>query len=88
MSDRLRLREPVNVPDALARDALVGRIVALREKVVQDKAMYERWNKDHPNQTPLSTDFEDRMIAWLDGVGPKPPEVQFEVGFGPEDGDV
>ena len=73
--DRLKLRAPINVPDAMARDELVRRIKALREAVALDKETYERWNRTHPDEPPISTDLEDRIISWLDGDGPKPVEV-------------
>ena len=72
--ERLYLREPVNVPDALERDKLVRRRRFLRKQVERDLTTWEHWNRTHPEEEPLDTSVEKAIIAWLDGKGP-PPEV-------------
>lgn len=71
-NELLTLREAVNVPDALQRDKLVRRIKRLRASVVLDVNTIEHWNRTHPNEMPVSTDFERAVIAWCDGKGPFP----------------
>lgn len=71
-TEQLKLRDAVNVPDALQRDKLVRRINRLRAAVVLDKNTIEHWNRTHPDATPISTDFERAMIDWCDGKGPFP----------------
>lgn len=68
----MELREAVNVPDALQRDALVRRVRAIRERAVLDRDAIAHWNATHPGEPPLSAAFEDAMIAWCDGEGPLP----------------
>jgi acyl carrier protein phosphodiesterase len=65
-------REPVNVPDALARDRLVRRFAKIRADAVIDKNTIEHWNRMHPDEEPLDAAFEDSVIAWCDGKGPLP----------------
>lgn len=72
MSDRLKLRQAVNVPDEIARDRLVRRIRKIRSGAARDKNTYEHWNAAHPDQPPIDTTFEDAVIAWCDGRGPLP----------------
>ena len=66
------LREPRNVPELKARDALVRRVKALRASVVLDRADLQHWNRMNPDKKPLCHAFEDAMIAWCDGLGPMP----------------
>lgn len=66
------LREAVNFEDFVEREKLVSRRVAMRADAVLQKNTIEYYNRAHPNETPLSTAFEDKVIAWLDGKGPQP----------------
>lgn len=70
-----RLREPVNVRDALARDRIVRRIQRLRAEAVLEKNTHERWNRQHPEEPPFDTSWCDEIIAWCDGKGPLPKGV-------------
>ncbi len=74
MSERLKLREASNVDDLKRRDALVRRIKAIRESAELDKATIEYFNANRltEGQQPISTAFEDAVIAWCDGKGPMP----------------
>ncbi|MCK9494191.1 MAG: hypothetical protein M0R75_01665 [Dehalococcoidia bacterium] len=69
---RPKLREPNNVAEALERDDLVSRGLAIRRRAEAMKADIEHWNRTHSDQAPLSTAFEDAIIAWCDGLGPLP----------------
>jgi hypothetical protein len=71
-NDRLRLREAVNVADLKDRDRLVRRIRSIRAGAVLDKGTNAHWNHTHPTELPLSTAFEDAVIAWCDGTGAIP----------------
>lgn len=73
------LREPVNVPDALARDRIVRRLRKIRAAAVLDKNTIEHWNREHPNEEPLDASWCDDVIAWCDGKGPLPPSLAGEV---------
>lgn len=66
------LRAAVNVADELARDQLVRRRREMRAEAVVEKHTIEHWNRLHPDEEPISTAFEDSLIAWLDGRGPMP----------------
>lgn len=76
-TDRLFLRPPVNVPDALERDEIVRRIAALRKTAVRWKARIEQWNRGHPEEEAIGAEFYDQVIAWCDGEGlfPTPEET-------------
>lgn len=79
MPDRaqpLQLREAVNVADLKRRDALVRRIRQLREEAVLDKNTIEYWNAHHPDESPIDSSWCDEVIAWCDGKGPLPEQVQ------------
>ena len=69
---RPKLREPVNVADALARDRLVRRTKRIREEAVLDKNTIDRWNRMHPDEQPIDSGWCDEIIAWCDGKGPFP----------------
>lgn len=69
------LRDPRNVTEALQRDALVRRVKKIRDDAVLDRNTIKRWNRMNPDKNPISTEFEDQMIAWCDGKGPMPTEV-------------
>jgi hypothetical protein len=71
---RMRLREAVNVDDLKQRDKLVRRTRKIRADAVLDKSTCEHWNRLHPDEPPISTAFEDAVIAWCDGKGPMPQE--------------
>lgn len=66
------LREAVNVDDFLERENLVERRAKMRADAVIEKHTIEHWNRAHPNEPPISTAFEEKVIAWLDGKGPAP----------------
>lgn len=72
MTEALRFREAINVPDVIQRDKLVRRMRKIRAGAVLDKATYEHYNRTHPDEVPISTAFEDSVIAWCDGKGPFP----------------
>lgn len=72
------LREPVNVPDALARDRIVSRFAKIRANAVQTKRDIEHWNTTNPDQEPIATVFEDKIIDWCDGKGPEPSMADVE----------
>ena len=65
-------REPVNVDDLKARDRIVRRFKKLRADAVQSKNNIEHWNELNPTEPPISTAFEDSVIAYCDGKGPMP----------------
>lgn len=67
--NRLVLREAFNVDDLKQRDAIVRRGRVIRQMAAHDKAQIDRWNAAHPSETPISTEFEDAVIAWGDGTG-------------------
>lgn len=69
---RLVFREPANVADFMTFDKLVRRARRIRREAVQSKRDVECWNRLHPNEPPMSTDWEDSVIAWCDGKGPNP----------------
>ena len=71
----LGLREALNVADLIARDALVQRILLIRTEAIETRRSIQRWNRSHPDEAPLSTTFEDAVIAWCAGDGPPPTEV-------------
>lgn len=66
------LREAVNVVELLERDALVVRLRELRNDAVVMKATLEHWNRQHPDEKQFDTSFEDQVVAWCDGKGPRP----------------
>lgn len=73
-----RAHVSVSILPALLRAApqrqaeLLQRLRNIRAGVVLDKATYEYWNRMHPDEAPISTAFEDAVIAWCDGKGPLP----------------
>lgn len=71
----LNLREPQNVRDVMQNDGFVRRLRVIRKEVVQMKTDMEHWNDANPDEEPMSTDWEDRMIAWCDGKGPMPEKL-------------
>ena len=73
-AEKIALREARNVDDLKRRDGLVRRIKRMREDAVLDKASIEWFNANRlgEGETPLSTEFEDALIAWCDGKGPLP----------------
>lgn len=74
----LRLAEAANVGELKQRDRFVRRVRKIRAGVVLDKNTIEHWNRVHPNERPISTTFEDQVIAWCDGNGPLPLRVPDE----------
>lgn len=66
---RVPLREPVNVPDLLARDRIVLRLKAIYAEAVQSKRDAEHWNRAHPDQAALDTSLFDEVIAWCAATG-------------------
>lgn len=72
MGERLQLREAVDVEDFMQREKLVARARKIRADAVLDKRAIEYWNRHHPDEQPISTAFEDALIAWCDGKGPMP----------------
>lgn len=72
VSERLKFRSAVNVPDALTQDKLIRRMRRIRAGAVLDKNTIEYWNRGHPDEKPIDTAFEDSVIAWCDGTGPLP----------------
>ena len=69
---RPALREPRNVDERIERDCLVRRNLAIRLAASEAKIAVEHWNRAHPGEPPMDTDFEDAVIAWCDGLGPLP----------------
>jgi hypothetical protein len=72
------LREPLNVPDAMKRDAIIRRFRHARSNAAQLKADIEDWNRNHPDQKPIDTALEDAIIAYCDGKGPWPATVMID----------
>lgn len=66
-----KLREAQNVDEFNRREALVGRIWMMRERVKREIALIARWNMKHPDD-PISDAFERGMLDYLDGKGPMP----------------
>ena len=76
MGGPLHLREAFNVDDAMARDRLVRRLRKIRAGAVLDKATYEQWNREHPNEKPIDTRFWDHIIEWCDGKRANPVTLE------------
>lgn len=72
LDTRLMLREARDVPETLHRDAIVRRIAELRASVALDINTIDHWNRTHPEEVPISTEFERSVIEWCDGKGPMP----------------
>lgn len=65
-------KEAVNVVRFKQREKLLARLRKLRAAVVLDINTIEYWNKTHPEEIPISTDFEYAVLAFYDGKGPMP----------------
>ena len=57
---------------------LVSRFSKFRADAVQAKHDVEHWNSINPDEKPISTTFEDAVIAWCDGTGPEPTLADVE----------
>jgi hypothetical protein len=73
------LREAMNVGELKARDRIVRKLTTMRKQLIIDRETYQRWNRAHPNEAPLSTEFEDAMIEYLDGEAPMPQKLMLKV---------
>ena len=65
------LRPATTVAEFLAREEVVTRLRAMRERVELDLNTIRYWNLQHPDQ-PIDPSFEEAMLAYLDGRGPMP----------------
>lgn len=71
---RLTFRDPMNVPDLLAKDRIVRRVRRYRAQLLGQRAAILAFNAAHPDDEPISTALGDGLIAWCDG-GPWPTEA-------------
>ena len=68
----LDLREAVNVDDLKEREKLLARLGWLRIEVQLNLNTIVYWNRTHPDETPIGTEFERAILDFIDGKGPMP----------------
>ena len=67
----LKLREAMNVEDFNRREALLGRIWLMKDRIKREIARIAKWNAKHTDQ-PIDDSFERGVLDYLDGKGPMP----------------